>query len=46
MMISNQDVQKKARAEIDAVIGTDRLPVFADLEKLVYLKYVRTEVQR
>ncbi|KAG2129201.1 cytochrome P450 [Suillus bovinus] len=32
------DVQKKAQAEIDAVVGTDRLPSFADRESLPYIE--------
>ncbi|KAG2108532.1 cytochrome P450 [Suillus discolor] len=31
------DVQKKAQAEIDAVIGPDRLPSFADQDTLPYI---------
>ncbi|KAG2158980.1 cytochrome P450 [Suillus bovinus] len=31
------DVQKKAQAEIDAVVGPDRLPSFADQDSLPYI---------
>jgi len=40
------DVQKKAQAEIDAVVGTDRLPSFADRESLPYIEALVKEVLR
>lgn len=40
------DVQKKARAEIDAVIGPDRLPSFADRTSLPYIEAITKEVLR
>ncbi|KAG1851303.1 cytochrome P450 [Suillus subalutaceus] len=40
------DVQKKAQAEIDAVIGPDRLPSFADREYLPYTEALVKEVLR
>lgn len=40
------DVQKKAQAEIDAVIGNDRLPRLSDREHLPYVCAVVTEVLR
>ncbi|TVY21370.1 Cytochrome P450 monooxygenase psiH [Lachnellula arida] len=46
MMMCNQEVQKKAQAEVDAAIGSDRLPEFDDLEGLTYLNYTRLEVLR
>lgn len=46
MMMCNPEVQKKAQAEVDAVIGSDRLPEFDDLEGLTYLNYIRLEVLR
>jgi cytochrome P450 len=40
------DVQKKAQAEIDAVVGPDRLPSFADRDSLPYTEALVTEVLR
>ncbi|KAG2141303.1 cytochrome P450 [Suillus clintonianus] len=39
-------VQKKAQAEIDKVVGTDRLPSFADRDSLPYTAAVVKEVLR
>jgi len=40
------DVQKKAQAEIDAVVGPDRLPTFADRDFLPYTDALVKEVLR
>jgi cytochrome P450 len=40
------DVQKKAQAEIDAVVGPDRLPSFADRDSLPYTEALVKEVHR
>ncbi|KAG2139993.1 cytochrome P450 [Suillus cothurnatus] len=40
------DVQKKAQAEIDAVVGPDRLPSFADRGSLPYTEALAKEVLR
>jgi cytochrome P450 len=40
------DVQKKAQAEIDAVIGNDRLPRFTDRTQLPYVDALAKEVFR
>ncbi|KAG2056881.1 cytochrome P450 [Suillus hirtellus] len=40
------DVQKKAQAEIDAVVGTDRLPSFADRNSLPYIEALVKEALR
>lgn len=40
------DVQKKAQAEIDAVVGNDRLPKFADRTQLPYVDALAKEVLR
>ncbi|KAG0702312.1 cytochrome P450 [Suillus ampliporus] len=40
------DVQKKAQAEIDAVVGPDRLPSFADRSSLPYTEALVKEVLR
>ncbi|EKM77487.1 hypothetical protein AGABI1DRAFT_43141 [Agaricus bisporus var. burnettii JB137-S8] len=40
------DVQKKAQAEIDSVVGRDRLPRHEDVARLPYVNAVVTEVLR
>ncbi|KAG7085838.1 hypothetical protein E1B28_003375 [Marasmius oreades] len=45
-MIRHPDVQRKAQAEIDAVVGNDRLPGFRDRERLPYVNAVVTEAFR
>ncbi|KAG2148110.1 cytochrome P450 [Suillus clintonianus] len=40
------DVQKKAQAEIDAVVGPDRLPSFADRDSLPYTEALAKEALR
>ncbi|KAG1788381.1 cytochrome P450 [Suillus variegatus] len=40
------DVQKKAQDEIDAVVGSDRLPSFADRDSLPYIEALVKEIQR
>ncbi|KAG0702309.1 cytochrome P450 [Suillus ampliporus] len=40
------DAQKKAQAEIDAVVGPDRLPSFADRDSLPYTEALAKEVLR
>lgn len=40
------EAQRKAQAEIDAVVGNDRLPGFADRDRLPYLNAVALEVLR
>jgi len=40
------DVARKAQAELDAVVGTDRLPQFSDREKLPYTNAVALEISR
>ncbi|KUJ10419.1 putative O-methylsterigmatocystin oxidoreductase [Mollisia scopiformis] len=46
MMMCNPEIQRKAQAEIDAAIGSERLPGFDDLERLTYLNYIKQEVFR
>lgn len=45
-MLLNPDVQRKAQAEIDAVVGHDRLPDFSDRLRLPYLNAILKEVLR
>jgi len=40
------EVAKKAQVEIDSVIGTDRLPTFADREHLPYVNAIALETLR
>lgn len=39
-------VQRKAQAELDAVVGPNRLPDFSDLDSLVYARAVAMETMR
>ncbi|KAH7884744.1 cytochrome P450 [Phlebopus sp. FC_14] len=45
-MVLNPEVQKRAQAEIDAVIGTVRLPTFEDRTSLPYVEAVLRETLR
>ncbi|KAF8878001.1 cytochrome P450 [Infundibulicybe gibba] len=45
-MVRNQDIQKRAQAEIDTRIGTDRLPTIADRGDLPYVNSIMKEVMR
>ncbi|KAF9043017.1 putative monooxygenase [Panaeolus papilionaceus] len=45
-MILYPEVQKKAQAELDAVVGRDRLPSISDKANLPYIRAVMTEVYR
>ncbi len=45
-MVLFPDVQKKAQAEIDNVIGQDRLPTISDRESLPYVEAVFKEALR
>lgn len=40
------EVQAKAQAEIDSVVGTDRFPEFIDRDNLVYVSALIMEVLR
>ena len=40
------EVQKKAWAEMDAVVGKDRLPTFTDRESLPYVEAICKELFR
>lgn len=39
-------MQVKAQAEIDSVVGTERLPVFEDRERLPHVRAVMQETMR
>lgn len=43
-MLLYPEVQAKAQAELDAVVGRDRVPTFADQEHLPYIGAMVTEV--
>ena len=45
-MAQHPDVQKKAQAELDAVVGSGRMPEFSDSESLVYVNAVIKETLR
>lgn len=45
-MTLHPDVQSRAQAEIDAVVGHDRLPDFSDKDKLPYLNAIISELLR
>ena len=45
-MVLHPEVQKKAQAEIDAVIGPDRLPLVADRASLPYVDSIFKEALR
>ena len=45
-MAMHPDVQRKAQAEIDAVVGQDRLPDFSDRAKLPYVNAIIEETLR
>ena len=45
-MLFNPDVQTRAQAEIDSVVGTARLPVFDDRPSLPYIDAVLRETLR
>lgn len=42
----HHQAQEKAQAELDRVVGTSRLPDFADREDLVYVRALTSEVMR
>lgn len=45
-MLVNPDVQQKAQEELDAVVGTQRLPDYSDRHTLPYIEAVYREVMR
>ncbi|KAI0028835.1 cytochrome P450 [Vararia minispora EC-137] len=45
-LVLNPDVQAKAKAEVDRVVGSDRLPALADREALPYIGAIVKEALR
>lgn len=45
-LILNPEIQRKAHAEIDAVVGYERSPVWEDLERLPYINMIVKEGHR
>ena len=45
-MALHPEVQQKAQKQIDAVIGTDRLPEFEDVESMPYVQAIVKELLR
>lgn len=45
-MVLYPEVQRRAQAEIDRIIGTDRLPTFDDIDNLPYLGAIYKETLR
>jgi cytochrome P450 len=45
-MVIYPEVQRRAQAELNAVVGRDRLPEFSDQERLPYVKAVMSECLR
>jgi len=45
-MLPHPDCQRKAQEEIDAVVGTERLPNFNDRDSLPYLECILKETHR
>ena len=45
-MLHFPDVQKRAQAELDAVVGHDRMPEYEDRENLPYVRALINETLR
>lgn len=45
-MVMHPDVQRRAQAEIDSVVGKDRLPTIEDKEDLPYIRSIVAEIFR
>jgi cytochrome P450 len=45
-MIAFPEVQRRAQAELDAVVGRERLPTFADAPRLPYVRAMIKEILR
>ena len=45
-MMLRPDIMRKAQAELDAVVGRDRVPTFGDKDHLPYVQAIVKEVMR
>ena len=45
-MVLFPEVKKKAQAEVDSIVGSQRLPTFADKEEMPYVFAVMNETLR
>jgi cytochrome P450 len=45
-MAMHPEIQKRAREELDTVVGSDRLPTFEDYESLPYIRAIIMECSR
>ncbi|KAH9058113.1 cytochrome P450 [Lactarius vividus] len=45
-MVAYPDVQKRAQAELDAVVGRTRIPTFSDFQRLPYIRAMVKEMLR
>ncbi len=45
-MVLHPEAMLKAQAQLDAVVGRERLPTFSDREKLPYIEAMVREVMR
>lgn len=45
-MLKNPDKQRRAQEEIDAIIGSNRLPSLSDKNSLPYVQAICTETLR
>ncbi|KAN0132230.1 Cytochrome P450 [Lactarius tabidus] len=45
-MVTYPDVQKRAQAELDAIVGRTRIPTFADFQHLPYIRAMVKEMLR
>ena len=45
-MIRHPEVQRRAQQELDAVVGSDRIPTFQDRDRLPYVDAVCSEIMR
>jgi len=45
-MVLHPEIQKKAQAELDAVIGPGDLPRFSDRPRLPYIEHIVQETYR
>ena len=45
-MVVYPDVQKRAQAELDVVVGRSRVPTFGDFQHLHYIRAIVKEVLR